>query len=286
MQGKWRVVWIVALLLLWLFCSGTAQAGALADRLAKFPDWHGKPIAPVAEGDLDYPDWFLGDWRVTTTLVDMVAPLAPEVITPGFESNRQFLNQPIAFQVRFVEAQPEGIESLMQLLGLEEPQIVPDRAFNGLNLAKAYLGDRAVLTVKVDPRNPNRQITLMQDDRQLVSIVTARAIESPNPDQFITTEFFQQEFLGTSEIYFNEVENTTAYMHRSSVDADTPEITADQVTAIYLSPQDPDYFEAIDPDNLFGEPRPVALYRYRMEFFKATQSEGNPYPLSLRLKGS
>nr|WP_319592620.1 hypothetical protein [Zarconia navalis] len=37
-------------------------------------------------------------------------------------------------------------------------------------------------------------------------------------------------------------------------------VTADRVTAIYLSPQDPDYFKAQD--------RPVALYRYRLDLVK------------------
>lgn len=285
MKGSWRLFWILALLLLWLFCSGTAQAETLMERLGQFPNWHEKPIVQPAKGDLIYPDWFAGNWIVTTTLVDMVAPLAPKLTTPGFESNQQFLDRPIAFPVRFVESPPTGMRLFMQplvqsLFSDKPPAIVSDRAFNGLNLAKAYLGDRAVLTVKVDPSNPNRQITLFQDDRQLVSTVTARMVESPHPDQFVTTEIFQQEFLGSPEIYFNEVENTTAYTRQAALEdadleaaegsdmPDRPAIIAEQVTAIYLSPQDPNYFEAIDPESLFGQPRPVALYRYRLEFRK------------------
>jgi hypothetical protein len=45
-------------------------------------------------------------------------------------------------------------------------------------------------------------------------------------------------------------------------------ITADQITAIYLSPQDPDYFKTLVSDNPLSGPRPVALYRYSMEFRK------------------
>lgn len=218
--------------------SGTVP-GALRDRLAQFPDWQTKPIVQAAKGDLGYPDWFAGDWQVRTTLIDLAAPLAPEILTPGFESNRAYLNQPIPFAVRFVKA---------------GRQLVSDRAYNGLNLAKAYLGDRPVLAVKVDPNNPNRQITILRDDRQLVSTVTGRATESPDSNTFLTIEVFQQEFRGAPQLYFNTVETTTAYQHL----AGNPEITADQVTAIYLSPQDPDYFKAVD--------RPVALYRYRLEF--------------------
>ncbi|NJR38519.1 MAG: hypothetical protein HC781_06330 [Leptolyngbyaceae cyanobacterium CSU_1_4] len=256
MKGKWRLFWLTGLVLLWLLCSGTAWAGSLSDRLAAFPNWQGKPPAPVAQGDLIYPDWFAGRWQVTTTLTEMVAPFAPDLITPGFESNRQFINKPILFPVRFVKEK-------QRLLSWGKPGIISDRAFNGMSLAKAYLGDRPVLAVKVDPTNPNRQITLLRNERELVSTVTARATESAEPFEFITSEVFQQEFRSVSQLYFNEVENTTAYQRPA---IDKPAIVADQVTAIYLSPQDPDYFKTLE--NPLGEPRPVALYRYRLEFVK------------------
>ena len=67
-------------------------------------------------------------------------------------------------------------------------QIVSDRAFNGLNLARAYLGDDWVKEVKADPDDPNRQITFLKDNQQLVSTVTGRTVETPNPAMFATTE--------------------------------------------------------------------------------------------------
>lgn len=281
MKWKWRLIWVTALVLLWLLCSGVAQAGPLAERLEQFPRWDHRPPLETSRGDLAYPEWFAGEWRVTTTLLDRVAPLAPDVLTPGFESNRQFLNRPIEFSVRFIEVEPSKLAFLMPLLNREPTEIVSDRAFNGLSLARAYLGDRAVQAVKVDPNNPNRQITLLRGDRQLVSTVTGRATEAPADDRFVTTEFFQQEFRGTSQIYFNEVENTTAYTRHPEAAADQPTITADQVTAIYLSPQDPDYFKSFPDGNLLADPRPVALYRYRMEFFPAI----DPAPSLLPVKG-
>lgn len=244
---------LVLVLLLWC---GAAAAGQLAERLASFPNWD-KPLVQAAKGDLVYPDWIAGTWNVTSTLVEGVAPLAPDVVTPGFESNRRYLDQPVTFQVRFIKDRlpMPSLQLVPQLAGVQVA-VVADRAFNGLNLARAYLGDRAVLSVKVDPDSPNRQITLLRGDRQLVSVVTGRATETPEEGKFITTEVFQQLFRGGKQPYFNQVETTTAYRQLSTR---SPAISGDQITAVYLSPQDPDYFAA--------GTRPVALYRYRLEFF-------------------
>lgn len=260
-RHRLRLFWLSLLLLVWLLCSGEAQAGPLTERLEQFPAWSGKPPVQQAQGDLTYPAWLGGTWRLSTTLVDLAAPLAPVVTTPGFEGNRTLLRQPVECQVRFV---PAAIA----------PGVVSDRAFNGLNMARAYLGERAVRAVKVDPKNPNRQVTLLGQSRTaakrdrrasqptytLESTVKARAVEAPTADTFVTSELFQQVFRGAQQPYLNEVETTTAYRQQPTTnDPAAAVITADQVTAIYLSPQDADYFKAID--------QPVALYRYRLEFF-------------------
>ncbi|BCL37604.1 DUF6816 family protein [Nostoc sp. MS1] len=259
---------IIILLLGW---SKQASAGELSERLAYFPQWEKLTSVQPAKGDLIYPEWMAGTWEVKSTLVDLAAPLAPDIVTPGFEGNRRQLNQPVSFLVRFVKERfsktnaarsptaggtPSPFTSLKLTPQTISTNIVADRAFNSLNLAKSYLGDEAVLSVKVDPDSPNRQITFLRGERQLVSIVTARATETTPDGKFITAEVFQQLFKGGSRPYFNSVESTTAYHQLST---SSPTIEADQVTAVYLSPQDPDYFTA-------GS-RPVALYRYRLEFF-------------------
>lgn len=261
--------WGILSVILLIFWSNPAWAGVLSDRISTFPQWSSKPPVQLAVGDLGYPPWLAGTWEVSSTLVDLAAPLAPAVVTPGFDSNRQYLGQPVQFQVRFApmqslptpgrSLQDRSAPLLPRFRSFVRPttEIVADRAFNGLNVAKAYLGDRAVLAVKVDPSSPNRQITLLPGDRQLTSTVTGRATETPDPDRFITTEVFQQQFRGGPQVYFNEVETTTSY-HR----IDSGKITADQITAIYLSPQDPNYFKAGD--------RPVALYRYQLEFIPSS----------------
>ncbi|BBD67181.1 hypothetical protein NIES4072_55260 [Nostoc commune NIES-4072] len=257
-----KAIWSFCLLLLFLLWGGDAFAGELSERLANFPQWEKLTSVQPASGDLVYPEWMAGTWQVTSTLVDLAAPLAPEIVTPGFEGNRRQLNQPVSFVVRFVKEQPSitGLKILPQIKK-KSPILVADRAFNSLNLARAYLGNEAVLLVKVDPDSPNRQITFLRSSRQLVSIVTARATETTPDDKFITTEVFQQLFKGGSRPYLNSVESTTAYHKLPTAN---PAIEADQVTAVYLSPQDPDYFKT-------GS-RPVALYRYRLEFIPAQLS--------------
>jgi hypothetical protein len=230
---------------------------SLASRLQQFPHWSSPPPAQTAHGDLFYPDWFSGLWTVQTTLVTKAAPLAPEIVTPGFNSNSSDLEQTVTFQARFI---PEPALTIGPFRS-PSPKLVADRVFNSLNLIKATLnnsfaGETApILTIKIDPTNPNRQILRIGPDRQIVSTITDRLVETPNVNQFLSTEITRQEFRGTPQIYFNIVENTTAYTRLTN---GTPGFNADQVTAVYLSPQDPNYFKAGD--------RPVALYRYQMKF--------------------
>ena len=271
-----RMVLLLGLALLWLLCSGSAQASSISDRLDAFPNWSGKPTLAAPRGDLYYPDWFLGEWQVVTRLTAMAAPLAPQLVTPGYESNQAYLEQPISFRARFIQPDPVSAfqtlgrsRSSVNLQG-QSPEIIADRAFNGLNLANAYLGEGVVQRVTVDASQPNRQITELGDNRQLISTITARDSEAVGSDRFLTTEVFQQEFRGSAQLYLNEVETTTGYRRLMPLDASQPMITADQVTAVYLSPQDPDYFKT--QASLLGPSRPVALYRYQLEFFPLDRS--------------
>ncbi len=234
-------IFLLIVLSLMLICLNTSSAIAttLNNRIQQFPNWIDRPTTKPAKGDLFYPDWLEGKWQVTSTLIEQYAPLAPQITTPGYQENDQYLDRAIEFIVNFPKQQ----------------YVISDRAYNGLNIAIAYLGKEAVISVKTDPKNSNRQITKLTGNKQLISIVTDRASESINDQQFIATEIAQQIFKNAPEIYLNTVETTTSY--RS---IDSSKITANQITAIYLSPKDPNYFKAGD--------RPVALYRYNLKLAK------------------
>ncbi len=255
-RGWWWGICLALILCCW---SLPVLASPLAERLSAFPDWQGKPVLKPATGSLIYPDWFLGDWQVTSTLVDLAAPLAPQIVSPGYAENEGLLNKPVQFKVRFVEERsPLKAKVLSNVSPWEllsrKPSVVADLAYNGRSLASAYLGEGAVQKVTIDPRFPNRQTTMLDQGRQLVSTISDRTTEfDAKNDTWIASELFQQEFRSNAQIYLNQVENTTSYRY---VNKSPAQIDADQVTAIYLSPQDPNYFQALN--------QPVALYRYHL----------------------
>ncbi len=259
-----RVLVFICAIAVCLSTSHSALAGNLSDRIDRFPNWDGAAQVINHEGELTYPEWFRGQWVATSTLLEQVAPLAPDVITPGFENNRQYIDKPIKFTVQFVPNNPEKAAKFLPLnlprlkSNLPAPQIVADRAFNGLNIATAYLGAENVTSVKIDPNNSTKQITQLTQDRELEAFVTGFDRETTQPNQFIATELSQQIFRTSSTIYLNTVETTTSYQFAPTP---TPSITATQISAIYLSPKDPNYFRTISK----LQSRPVALYKYQLK---------------------
>jgi hypothetical protein len=251
-----RKLWNILLVCSMLFSfTSTAVAGTIQDRIQQFPQWESKPSIQLAKQDLEYPKWMAGTWNVESTLIEKIAPLAPDIISPGFEDNNDYLERAIAFQVRFGQEFYTVPQGLLSKFKSSSPMVVADRAFNGKKIAEAYLGEDNVYQVKTDPDNPNQQITFLRGERKLISKITGRGSEMPNQQEFMATEVTQQLFRSPERLYLNEVETTSDY-HL----IDSENIAAQQITAIYLSPQDPDYFTAGN--------RPVALYRYRLNLSK------------------
>ena len=244
---------LLGILLVFLILSipTTAVAATIQERIQQFPQWDNKPTLKLAKGDLEYPEWMAGTWNIESSLIEKIAPLAPDIVSPGFEDNDDYINKAIAFQVRFGKEYYTSPSGLLSMFKSSQPIVVADRAFNGKKIAEAYLGEDNVYQVKTDPDNPNQQITFLRGERKLISKITGRRREVPNDNEFIATEVTQQLFRSPERLYLNEVETTSDYRL-----LDSGNIEAEQITAIYLSPQDPDYFTAGD--------RPVALYRYHL----------------------
>ncbi|MGB0561067.1 MAG: DUF6816 family protein [Spirulinaceae cyanobacterium] len=276
-----RIAIVLCITFLWSSTISFAQAGALSDRLAAYPDWQHRPMALETAGELTYPDWLAGNWQVESPLVEAIAPLAPDIITPGFAAQQAQLHQAVEFPVRFgplslPSPQKCQLRSARPKFALPPPisqaaeqnEIVADRAFNGQAIARAYLGDAAIASVTVDPCQRSRQVTHLNPQGKLIATVIAHGQETPEANQFITVELTHQVFRLGAQIYVNDVETTTHYQQHQP-----GQITANQVTAIYLSPQDPDYFQAGD--------RPVALYRYLLSM----ERKSSPRPTDSQRSG-
>jgi hypothetical protein len=243
--------WLMAIFLVLgnLWFAPDAMATSLPQRIAEFPRWS-LATGLIREGDLTYPKWFAGEWTATSILREQVAPLAPDVVTPGFERNRVNIDRPYSFQVRFGSAS-NTVAPGITVVADNSAIITSNRTFNGEQIANAYLGANAVKSIQTINQPRVVQITQLQNGTELRSTVSGYLSESIGIDRFATTEIDQQVFQGKTT-YLNTVETATSY-HL----VDRHHIVAEQVTAIYLSPQDPDYFKALQ--------RPVALYRYTLE---------------------
>jgi hypothetical protein len=262
-----KQIWpvLVFILAFWILTFGSyftlpawAKAGSLQARMAQFPDWRSPPSLSAARGELYYPNWLAGKWTVTSILTHAGALLAPEIVTPGFESNRAQIGKAIAFSVQFKPASAIAARpAWLSPFPVAQPKegTVADRVYNSTRLTEALMGKDVLESIQVDLRALNRQVAQFRNGQQLVTEISGRAVETNKVNEFISSELYQQKFSGPAQIYFNQVENTVKYR---LVSAEPPQIEVEQMTAVYLSPQDPDYFKAWQ--------QPVALYCYRMNF--------------------
>lgn len=229
-----------------------AYAVNLQKRIEQYPQWQDKLSLAKPHEDLIFPNWFAGTWQVTNILKEQIAPLAPKFKTPGFEQNFAYIDQEIKFKIRFT---PKKV--IPQISGFipknidqkSEKFIIADRTFNGLNIARAYLGEENVISVNINDYNSTEQITKFRGENELISTVIGREKQTVSEKEFITSEITRQFFRRPESIYLNLVETTTKYKL-----IDSNHIEGEQITAIYLSPEDPDFFLAIN--------KPVALYYY------------------------
>lgn len=247
-----RKIFIILLLIINIFWQNPlpSKAITLNERLNEFPEWKHKISLPNPEKDLIFPQWFEGTWKVTSTLTEQIAPFAPQFTTPGFEQNQVYIDRPVNFDVRYLATtfMPKQDNFLPAVVNQKEI-IIADRIFNGLSIAQAYIGKEYVKNLVNNPNNYNEQITNFTTNNQLISTVIGRQQKSISAQEFITSEITRQFFRRPESIYLNFVENITKY---NLINPNL--IQGEQVSAVYLSPQDPDYFIALD--------QPVSLYHY------------------------
>jgi len=169
--------------------------GVLAERAAHWPEW--RLPAP-----LDRPSARAGH---------------QDLSFPYWMAGRwQVSSDDLDYEVRF-STDPGGA-------------VVGDRAFNATAIGRALLG-AALLQVRNDPANPNRQIALLAGDQQLESTVVGRRSESPNPTGFWSDELALQVLHGPGDPRVSRVETLSHYSQNPD-----GTVTTEQWQASYPSP--------------------------------------------------
>lgn len=258
-KNKIYLKYIISIIIIFsFFCLNISivNADTLDQIISQYPHWNHKLSLPIPTQELIFPDWFEGTWNVTSTLKEQIAPLSPEFKTPSFDSNKVYIDKNIDFLVKFIPTiLTPKINNFVPTIINNNKVIIPDRAFNGLSIAQAYLGTENVKKVIINKFNSTEQKTIFKQDNELISTVIGRQQETVSPFDFITSEITRQFFRRPNSVYLNLVETTTKYHLIND-----SQIEGKQVTAVYLSTEDPDYFLAIK--------QPVALYYYTLNLVK------------------
>ena len=156
------------------------QSSQLLERKSIWPDWRVPSFLkrPSFKDDLIYPDWFEGLWDVNSII----------------ESEKS--EESIFHSARF-KRNSTG-------------KLVADREYNTQSFA-LNSKNGGFLSVKNDPKSPNRQFAKLTEDRYLETKIIGRLDETINNDIFITDELILQIFHAPELSRISQVETLTEF---------------------------------------------------------------------------
>ena len=157
-----------------------AQTSQLSERKSIWPNWRIPSFLkrPGLKDDLIYPDWFEGIWDVNSKI--------------GGDKN---------------------IESIVHSAKFKydaSGKVVADREYNTQSFALSSKND-GFLSVKNDPKSPNRQFAKLTEDRYLETKIIGRLSELINNDIFITDELILEIFHTPELSRVSQVETLTEF---------------------------------------------------------------------------
>ena len=180
------------------------------ERKSIWPNWRLPSYLkrPSLKDDLIYPDWFEGVWDVNTKL----------------ESDKN--EESIIHSAKFVRN--------------SSGKLVADREYNTKSFAlNSKNGD--FLSVKNDPKSPNRQFAKLTQDRYLETKIIGRLQEKIDNKIFITDELILQilhtpEFSRVSQVETLTEFKKCGYNQKNLTNVDGFNICGEQFQAIYNQP--------------------------------------------------
>ena len=186
------------------------QPSKLYERKSIWPDWRlpSSIKRPGLKDDLIYPDWFEGVWDVTSEI----------------ESDQN--QEPIIHSAKFI----------LNTSG----DLIADREYNTKSYALS-IKTGGFLSVKNDPKSPNRQFAKLTEDRYLETKIIGRLQEKIDNNIFITDELILQ-ILHTPEFSrVSQVETLTEFkkcgsIQNNKINMSDFNICGEQFQAIYNQP--------------------------------------------------
>ena len=186
------------------------QPSKLYERKLIWPDWRlpSSIKRPGLKDDLIYPDWFEGVWDVTSEI----------------ESDQN--QEPIIHSAKFI----------LNTSG----DLIADREYNTKSYALSTKTG-GFLSVKNDPKSPNRQFAKLTEDRYLETKIIGRLQEKIDNNIFITDELILQ-ILHTPEFSrVSQVETLTEFkkcgsIQNNKINMSDFNICGEQFQAIYNQP--------------------------------------------------
>jgi hypothetical protein len=197
--------------------------------------------------DIFYPPSFLGNWKVLSRTVDIIAPCGYELFTGGKAGFDNAFKAEVTggdaleYKARFV-SRSEGSDS-------GETYIVADREYNAREIAKAAMGSYSVIDTPI--ATPNRYSCLLappDGTSNLISVdilAIGRKTDPISPDKFVCAEFVRQivspvqrsnpNAPPTSPLSVKEIETISIYNLKNE-----DKIECRQRTATYLVPSQTD----------------------------------------------
>ena len=186
------------------------QPSKLYERKSIWPDWRlpSSIKRPGLKDDLIYPDWFEGVWDVTSEI----------------ESDQN--QEPIIHSAKFI----------LNTSG----DLIAEREYNTKSYALSTKTG-GFLSVKNDPKSPNRQFAKLTEDRYLETKIIGRLQEKIDKNIFITDELILQ-ILHTPELSrVSQVETLTEFKkcgsnQNNEINLSDFNICGEQFQAIYNQP--------------------------------------------------
>jgi len=156
------------------------QTSQLSERKLIWPNWRVPSFLkrPSLKDDLIYPDWFEGVWDVNSNI--------------DGDKNEESIIHSAKFKYD------------------ASGKLVADREYNSKSFA---LSSKNVgfLSVKNDPKSPNRQFAKLTEDRYLETKIIGRLYETINNDIFITDELILEIFHTPELSRVSQVETLTEF---------------------------------------------------------------------------